>query len=873
MNATKPQTPARHKALSAESVAAPFRWLARHQAGPGLFFFCLTMIALAVLAGANLSPSVRLYVAGEIASQEVTADRDLLVEDVQGTRARREQVAQLQPAVFDLSREPVTALRQRVHEIFLAVNHADPAEQEQLRWQLAEALGTEITERTISVLASEELQTLVTTRALPWLESRLTEGVSADTRIVLQFKGGVLLRDLATGSETLRSDLQNLHDLRSVVSELSQNLKNETKASLAVRRTAVLLLSPLLSPTLTLNREATDARVAEMTAAVEPVFYRIQKGEVVVRQGERVSREHQLKLQALWARKGEKVHLATVAGVLLTSLLLGAGMLFSPSGRMGSAVRQKDLFFVALLLLVFALMSKGLTLLGQRVLEQGASLTPEVLSFAFPVAGAAGLAALIFSARRYCVTGLLLAFFCTVLAGGGLPLFMFYFLGAMWNTWLVTRAQTRQDVVWSTLPLCAGQLLIWLGATALGGHVDPASMAWGVLAVAVNAMLSLLLLFALSPIIELCLGYTTRFRLMELMNLEQPLLQDLMVAVPGTYHHSLIVSNMVEAGAKAIGANSLLCKVAALYHDIGKLSRPEYFIENQFGGRNKHDKLAPSMSALILTSHVKKGVELAQQHRLGQEIVDIIGQHHGTRVIRYFYQKAVNQGENPREQDYQYPGPRPQTREAAIVMLADAVEASSRTLVEPTPARIKGHIDTIVKGIFAEGQLDESELTFKDLHKLGENFHRILTGLFHQRIGYPDAAKPGQPDRSPDRDAPKCGEKGAEKCPEKNGDRTGDKNGKTGEKNGGNGDIPCPACPPPCPDTATTGPCPACDEPQPPMPCCYGTLDGGNGDGPVKTDAPVNAPAGTLANARASTPANAQEPASPEAGAKPSKPV
>ncbi len=868
MNATKPQTRARPKALTAEFVAAPFRWLARHQAGPGLFFFCLTLAVLAVLAGANLSPSVRLYVAGEVASQEVTADRDLLVEDVQGTRARRDQVAQLQPAVFDLSREPITALRQRVHEIFLAVNHADPAEQEQLRWQLAEALGTEITERTLSVLSSEELQTLVTTRALPWVESRLAEGVSADTRIALQFKGGVLLRDLGSGGETLRTDLQNLHDLRSVVSELSQNLKNETRASLAVRRTAVLLISPLLSPTLTLNREATDARVAEMTAAVEPVFYRIQKGEVVVRQGERVSREQQMKLQALWARKGEKVHLATVAGVLVTSLLLGTGMLFSPSGRMGSAVRQKDLFFVALLLLVFALMSKGLTLLGQRVLEQGAALTPEVLAFAFPVAGAAGLAALIFSARRYCVTGLLLAFFCTVLAGGGLALFMFYFLGAMWNTWLVTRAQTRQDVVWSMLPLCAGLAFVWLGATALGGHVDPAALAWGLLAVVVNAMLSLLLLFALSPIIELCLGYTTRFRLMELMNLEQPLLQDLMVAVPGTYHHSLIVSNMVEAGAKAIGANSLLCKVAALYHDIGKLSRPEYFIENQFGGRNKHDKLAPSMSALILTSHVKKGAELAQQHRLGQEIVDIIGQHHGTRVIRYFYQKAVNQGENPREQDYQYPGPRPQTREAAIVMLADAVEASSRTLVDPTPAHIKGHIDTIVKGIFAEGQLDESELTFKDLHKLGENFHRILTGLFHQRIGYPDAARPGQsdrsPDRGPDRDAPKCGEKGAEKCPEKTGDKSSKVAEKSGKKADGSGQ-PCPACPPPCPASPA---CPACEEPQPPMPCCYGTLDGGNGDGPMKADKPDRADKAD----RADAPVDAPESASPEVNAKPSKP-
>ena len=256
---------------------------------------------------------------------------------------------------------------------------------------------------------------------------------------------------------------------------------------------------------------------------------------------------------------------------------------------------------------------------------------------------------------------------------------------------------------------------------------------------------------------------------MELMSLEQPLMQELMVTIPGTYHHSLVVANMVEAGAKAIGANSLLCKVAALYHDVGKLSYPEYFIENQFGGPNKHDKLAPSMSALILLSHVKKGTELAERYKLGQEITDIIRQHHGTRLIRFFYQKALNLGEKPRESDYSYPGPRPQTKEAAILMLADSVEASSRTLTDPTPARIKNHIDTIIKGIFSEGQLDESELTFKDLHFLSENFQRILTGIFHQRIAYPEAkikdvaqADKGRAEAKPcDGKTQPCGKSGA----------------------------------------------------------------------------------------------------------------
>lgn len=175
----------------------------------------------------------------------------------------------------------------------------------------------------------------------------------------------------------------------------------------------------------------------------------------------------------------------------------------------------------------------------------------------------------------------------------------------MLATWLVTSAQSRQDVVWSVIPLTVGQILIWFGTTLLA-QTPPAEIPVQLTAVAINSLLSLILLFAVSPVLELTFGYSTRFRLMELMSLEQPLMQELMVTIPGTYHHSLVVANMVEAGAKAIGANSLLCKVAALYHDVGKLSYPEYFIENQFGGPNKHDKLAPSMSALILLSHVKK---------------------------------------------------------------------------------------------------------------------------------------------------------------------------------------------------------------------------------------------------------------------------
>ena len=229
---------------------------------------------------------------------------------------------------------------------------------------------------------------------------------------------------------------------------------------------------------------------------------------------------------------------------------------------------------------------------------------------------------------------------------------------------------------------------------------------------------------------------------MELDNINAPILRQLMTAAPGTYHHSILVGNLAESAAEAINVNPLLVRVAAYYHDIGKIKKPLYFIENSGGQRNKHDKLAPSMSALILTSHVKDGVELAREHKLGAELIDIIQQHHGTTLIKFFYDRAKNQADpgvqQIDERDYRYHGPKPQTREAALIMLADAIEAASRTLTDPTPARIQGMVQKLINNIFIDGQLNESDLTLKDLNLIAKSFNRVLSGSFHHRIDYPE---------------------------------------------------------------------------------------------------------------------------------------
>jgi hypothetical protein len=218
------------------------------------------------------------------------------------------------------------------------------------------------------------------------------------------------------------------------------------------------------------------------------------------------------------------------------------------------------------------------------------------------------------------------------------------------------------------------------------------------------------------------------------------LLRQLAVKAPGSYNHSLVVGTLAEEGARAIGASTLFCRVSAVYHDIGKINHPEYCVENQ-RGRNPHDRLTPSMSALVIASHVKDGIKLAREAGLPEQIIDIIPQHHGTKLMGYFYEKAkstADPGLGPvKEEDFRYPGPKPQTREAAIFMLADSVEAAARTIDEPTSNRLKEMISKITSSIVLDGQLDHCDLTFADLERIQQAFHRLLVGMYHHRVDYP----------------------------------------------------------------------------------------------------------------------------------------
>ncbi len=367
--------------------------------------------------------------------------------------------------------------------------------------------------------------------------------------------------------------------------------------------------------------------------------------------------------------------------------------------------------------------------------------------FGTPIPAGAMFVALIFDFHTALIFSLVISLLTGVwFHNPFLPVYVF--IGSLTAAFSVMRCKKRSALIKGGLYVTMVNIviagIILLLNSQLFSMLAPATIFFAIMSgIFVAAIVSIML-----PVVEHFFRISTDISLLELLDLDQPLMRSLMINAPGTYHHSVIVGNLAEAAAEAVGANPLLARVTAYYHDIGKVKMPEYFVENQKGGSSKHDRLAPHMSGMILVSHVKEGIELSKQYNLPKSVIDIIQQHHGTRLMTFFYQRAKEQIGSVNEEEYRYPGPKPQTRVAALVMMADAVEAAARTLTEPTPARIDALVEKITNDIFLDGQIDECELTLKDMSEIKKRFTYVLTSIFHKRIEYPEIEQKGQHHRA-----------------------------------------------------------------------------------------------------------------------------
>ncbi len=327
--------------------------------------------------------------------------------------------------------------------------------------------------------------------------------------------------------------------------------------------------------------------------------------------------------------------------------------------------------------------------------------------------------------------------------GSHLYLTILFFTSGLFSALLVWNARRRMTIIRAgfIIGILQALFLFFIGRFWMNPALPYLKT---YLFIILSGIVSGVIVIGVLPLFEFLFKTVTNISLLELADFRHPLLEKMVLEAPGTYHHSLIVGNLSETACQAIGANALLARIGAYYHDIGKLQKPDYFSENQNASASKHDALAPTMSKLIIMNHVKEGVELAKKYKLSPPLIDFISQHHGKSLVYYFYRRALENLEDDgqiKEEGFRYPGPKPNTKETAVVLLADSVEAAMRALKEPGPAKIEETVHKIINNKFIDGQLDECDLTLKDLEKISDVFIHILSGIYHSRVTYPEQPK------------------------------------------------------------------------------------------------------------------------------------
>ncbi len=494
----------------------------------------------------------------------------------------------------------------------------------------------------------------------------------------------------------------------------------------SAKELGVGIASKVIRPNMLPNIEETNRDIEAALDRVEPVI--IRKGQNIINRGDTVTPEQIELLSTSGILKQGVVDYKLLAGYSLLIFLLGLlTVLYIKYFHPGIYYNRSSLMLIGVITILVLFIS-----LGANVIS----------AYLAPVAAVSILITILLDAKLGVMISIPVALLVALIAENSTVVLFLAIIGGIVGALITMVSQQRRDLLVSGLLVGISNTLviICLGLIAGSGGLEVVKQSlWGLL----NGGLVAVFAIGTLPAWENLFDIITPLKLLELSNPNQPLLKKLLMEAPGTYHHSVIVGNLAEHAAQKIGANSLLARVGAYYHDIGKIKRPYFFTENQIASDNPHDKITPSLSTLIITSHVKDGVELAKQHKIPGDIVDIIKQHHGDSVVAYFYHKA-KQGENNGKVDmdsFRYEGPKPQTREAAIVLLADSVEAAVRSMAEHSPGKIEGTIRKIVREKLESGQLDESDLTLKDLDIIADAFLDILTGIFHQRIEYPDLEK------------------------------------------------------------------------------------------------------------------------------------
>lgn len=657
-------------------------------------FFLLTTVILV----ADLMPQKVSLEVGQVSETDIVAPKTISYVDKDKTQKLEQEITNSVSNVYEYDVTIVGKVEEDISQLFKqvrAVQQDQSLSRDQKIGRLRSILPSSLSLTAVSNIVDFPEATLgqleETSRII--LRRGLQRGVKADEL------------DAARTALLLEPELKNLSPAGAlVVGEITH---------------------ALLRHNFEFKTEETEKRRKQAVANLEPVRVTKQKGQVIVRRGDVVTAEQITALEELGLQKGQASYMR-IAGIALSVVMLFVLTIIFMYKNTPDVYRKNHyLILLGLIVTIILLVTKA---------------THFYSDYLSPMAAGALLVAILLDVRLGLMTACLLGVCAGIIAEYDFRVAVVTLVGGIIGVFTVSKMSQGYSLTRSGFIVGLSNFTMILASGMASQTPVTLVLKQGVAGI-VSGIGSAVLTIGCLPYLENTFRITTAAKLLELAKPNQPLLQKMLIEAPGTYHHSIVVGNLAEAAADSIGADPVLVRVGAYYHDIGKLKRPYFFIENQLG-ENPHDKIAPSLSTLIVISHIKDGVELASEHHLPRTIVDIIKQHHGTMLVSYFYQRAVEteHSECINEDDFRYEGPKPQTKEAALVMLADCIEATVRSLAKPTVNRIEATVRKSIRERLNDGQLDECGITLKDLNTIGDVFIRVLTGIFHSRIEYPEGA-------------------------------------------------------------------------------------------------------------------------------------
>jgi len=674
----------------------------------------LFLILIVLVITVDFFPEKNNLVVGQVSSKTIKAPESIVFEDTDKTNEKRRLAAEKVDLIYSKDPQVGIAVKEDIANLADQVCQVQEDESLDVAGKIA-GLRSVLTFE----MDAEDIQ-------------GLAQSAPADTREVED----LLKQMVAEVMET--SDGVTQDHLEEVKNALIERV-NLMRLSPPYEKFARGVVNQYLRPNSFVNYEQMRLEQEEAMSSVPPVMVSVKAEEKIIGEGEVVTQEHLAKLRVLGLTRPELPVASIIGSFLLVALLMLVVLLYLYQQNREIYEHSGHLYLLGII--VFMVLAVGKAIIAIDVTqwpEFGAQF-----GYMVPLAAAGMLIAILLDSRLAVLVVAVMSFMLGVMTGSELRFGLVGLIGGIAGVYSVSKLSQRGDLVragvFASLANVAAIFVVGLATGTSLGLLLPTSLSMGF----INGIVSSILTNGTLPFFENTFRLTSPVRLLELSQPNNVLLKKLLTEAPGTYHHSIIVGNLAEAAVDAVGGDSLLVRVGAYYHDIGKIKRPYFFIENQMSCENPHDKIAPSLSTLILTSHVKDGVEMAREHKLPQVIIDIIEQHHGNGLVKYFFHKAL---ENDRtgsvtEEEYRYEGPKPQTRESAIVMLADSVEAAVRSMKNRSPGRLEGLVRKIIKDKLYDEQLEECDLTFKDLDVIASAFVKVLSGIFHSRVEYPDWAK------------------------------------------------------------------------------------------------------------------------------------